>query len=1158
MEGTKNVPVVHEIMQEMDPDVVLLQEIWLRSENANQEFLRYFPDYDWKLKLADEKKEVEEALQTKRLSHWGTALGVKKGLTDNFLDIDSKNGNNVIALAEIKGVEILLGSLYLPTRGKDHQFEEETAALTGALEMNMGERPVILGGDLNCDIDSTVSRIAVWQCFLEDNDLCDHQTGGVTHRHHIWGNRNELDRFVTRGIMPVNNKVLTDYTGHSDHTPILSSYKLEIKKKKKPALGGKVAVKINMKKLKEQLDWFMMITDEVSVELDSYLDNVPLDTACGIISRCIFKVALGCTGQKEFQSQKKRKQRRIMISRELMKERRKLRKQWRRRKNGEGNRSWEELKEMSRRVKEEMRREADEGERKLNERIIETARRDPMSTFKLLRDLKQKTSTTSELPSKITGYDKTYEDPYIMEGIRSLFEIQTTLDVKEFFEPDLFHLAKVKMRAKDEQGVPEGDQLHMTRRQFDEVLRGLKTGKSPDIYGLSNDLLKLSGQKMKDLVYKHCQKSLETCDTGGITRNFGRGVVMKKSASKPPTEISSWRKIVSNPVIPNIIQIFAMRTIEEKAREHQTDLQLGFTRGVDLGLVVALRNEVQAHCWRKKTQLIFVSLDLRSCFPSISRQHLLMLLSDILSPAEYRLVKELYSNTFSTIQVAGQETDLMEATRGLVEGGFLSPTLAKVHIATLLRMVKEIGMNAEVNFSEDTVGDGAAAVADDVCGWLVGEDADEKAQRFLDIAEKWGNMFFSEFNSAKCEIICSEKVTEATMNRVFTINNQEVKKVNESVHLGTIITRKPNPTRAVKERITKCRKMVSATICYFSTRSVVTLAIRIELYRTTYKAVLMYSQDSTAHRRGDFTMLENFQLNLLRSMLGLSGKSRKVAVLLMCGIQYIESDCWRRRINLLRTALYQTDTIATRFIKLNISTETPSWSSSTAREVERLCEEVGMEQEHLMNTTKENFKENLKLIFQGRDIRKMAREVEDSSVDTRTLLVPSAKPFGGVFEILKTDFSENDNNHAKSVAKILSGDIWKHWVDGMPGPCRMCLQFKGERHTDTVLHMLSSQCCIAWTPKVHSSSVRLRNFIAEKFPTNLFSSILADETKRVQFWLRPESLHLLGDNAISPQDIQSSRLGVILRGHLHLLWATRKSLHEEYGLTAGVEYADSE
>ena len=94
------------------------------------------------------------------------------------------------------------------------------------------------------------------------------------------------------------------------------------------------------------------------------------------------------------------------------------------------------------------------------------------------------------------------------------------------------------------------------------------------------------------------------------------------------------------------------------------------------------------------------------------------------------------------------------------------------------------------------------------------------------------------------------------------------------------------------------------SVCYFSTRSVVNVSTRLQLFRSTFKAILMYSMDSTNHRRSDFAEVETFQINCLRSILGLSDKSKRLAVLVMCGLYSLETDIWRRRFSLLRSAIY--------------------------------------------------------------------------------------------------------------------------------------------------------------------------------------------------------------------------------------------------------------
>ena len=42
IEGTKHNSVLLEIINDEDPDIILIQEIWLRSQNVQEDFLRYF------------------------------------------------------------------------------------------------------------------------------------------------------------------------------------------------------------------------------------------------------------------------------------------------------------------------------------------------------------------------------------------------------------------------------------------------------------------------------------------------------------------------------------------------------------------------------------------------------------------------------------------------------------------------------------------------------------------------------------------------------------------------------------------------------------------------------------------------------------------------------------------------------------------------------------------------------------------------------------------------------------------------------------------------------------------------------------------------------------------------------------------------------------
>ena len=64
------------------------------------------------------------------------------------------------------------------------------------------EASIVMMGDTNIDVDSSAKRIAAWLKLLEDHDLNDCRSGNITHKHHITGKENELDRVIFRGAEP--------------------------------------------------------------------------------------------------------------------------------------------------------------------------------------------------------------------------------------------------------------------------------------------------------------------------------------------------------------------------------------------------------------------------------------------------------------------------------------------------------------------------------------------------------------------------------------------------------------------------------------------------------------------------------------------------------------------------------------------------------------------------------------------------------------------------------------------------------------------------------------------------------------------------------------------------------------------------------------------
>ena len=186
MEGLGNSPAVLEIRNKVNPEIIALQETWLRSYR-NAEFAEMLRSHYWIFKNADSQLNEEDMVTMKNLSFHGVALGVDETLREKVSEINVQH-RNMIAIKLNLEQKHLIVNLYLPTRGKDLEFEEAVDAVKVILEENAEDGDIVtLMGDLNVSTSSSTRRKLVWSSLLTEFDLQDNITGVNTHLHHSTG-----------------------------------------------------------------------------------------------------------------------------------------------------------------------------------------------------------------------------------------------------------------------------------------------------------------------------------------------------------------------------------------------------------------------------------------------------------------------------------------------------------------------------------------------------------------------------------------------------------------------------------------------------------------------------------------------------------------------------------------------------------------------------------------------------------------------------------------------------------------------------------------------------------------------------------------------------------------------------------------------------------
>ena len=620
---------------------------------------------------------------------------------------------------------------------------------------------------------------------------------------------------------------------------------------------------------------------------------------------------------------------------------------------------------------------------------------------------------------------------------------------------------------------------------------------------------------------------LEERDIGGLVRNFGKGTIIIKKPGKPTTLIGTWRKIVVNNTPNNVIQYKVQPGIEEKVRRIQTRNQLGFTAGVPVMNAVVAHQELQMISKKIKKTLFFGVLDLQSCFPRICREQMLLLATQILSPAEWDLLSQIYHQTWGEIRVEQQRSRPAKGDIGSIEGGVLSVQILKIYISVLLLALKRAGFSAEVDLTSRKIRAGALGIADDI---LLFSWCPKVMVQMLLICQHWSDAFRATFSPSKSVIVIQRTSGDEAEYGPFYMNGEELKIVDTAEHLGIPISSTgDNSSTLVEERLSKGRRGIHGTIAVFDPRSFINTALKMELWRKQYRAVVLFGLDTTEVKMGQQRKIEQFQIKVLRGMMRLSSRASSAKVRLLAGVPTMSLEILKARFGSLNSIL-NGETLAALYCTLAWECRMRgTWTYETVYKLQRILQEEGIDNKmnapSAFQLIKKEFKTGIKNILMGAEVRKIQKDLKKTS---NVYSVPQS-PFKTVHPLINSDFSSFSAKLVRAFSAVYCGDFYKNFSK----KCFLCLhkQIKPEDehlYLDNTAHLLSNYCEVAKSPESEAQVSHIKYIMGIIRPNSPISTEVVSQTFWVRFILNPTCLSL-GSSTVPIDVLQQTALDTVIK-----------------------------
>ena len=315
------------------------------------------------------------------------------------------------------------------------------------------------------------------------------------------------------------------------------------------------------------------------------------------------------------------------------------------------------------------------------------------------------------------------------------------------------------------------------------------------------------------------------------------------------------RPVILLPILRKILSNIVLRRIQPKVGQFLADSQAAYRPNRSTSDIVWAYKWIVANTQISKIKVYITGIDMSSAFDTIQCEQLISIVKKFLDEDEVRMIQLLLSNTTLDVRINTAETEPFSSNMGSLQGDALSGVLFNIYFEESLRRVRTFRHEMDSDDGEES-GKGApnflpqeAIYADDA-DFLTTSEEEKKT-----ITEKIGEILLRDnlkVNSSKTE------QTEIFRGDRNTERWRTVKK------LGYLLGDTEDIQRRKQLSITSMNRLNHIWI----RKDHVSEKLRLKLYSTLVKPVLMYNSSTWGLTQKDTKGLDAFHRQQLRQLIG--------------------------------------------------------------------------------------------------------------------------------------------------------------------------------------------------------------------------------------------------------------------------------------------------
>ena len=668
---------------------------------------------------------------TTKRNKWGT--GMLQCKDEDVTEIDT--GNNRFQLVNMDGV--MLVNVYLPsnTGGTEGNEEYEICLkeLEEKLEQECGDQEIIIAGDVNYQPHHCQRRLDALTSLMTRFNLTRHVPSVPTYFGHN-GDRSTLDQCLTsQGISKVKYKVITnEHLPGNASTHAMVNWTMEVQTTDRPKHieKGEEDNGSSLFRKFPRVNWELGLDRELyTIKEEAYL-RVGVQICSGLppawkisviqdllseasdIARIRRTTSAGEEAAIEISAIEKRiseTSRELRIRRagyfnkgneRYWSSRQLLDKYPEKRKKIVEVQKLEKLlsaerKKLSREITKDVDRDEEDENEELILALIEGRSRDFYSGVKNTKVLK------NEVPQSIFHNNKWYHNKDVLDVFVLAAEEQSgearnipgsKIDKNYVYRKDTVAMQTLLSKT-DNTRFKE-----ISADGFNKLIYSVKGNKSQDVFGTQIEHLRYLSSDSKDVVrsifndmlkdissYKHCLLSI------------AQACMLHKGKGKPKHVMKSYRRVQVCPVPQKLIQSHVTSQAINAVKEHDLDMQWGFTPGVSFLQSSIARESISKLAVEKGDRVYLIAADVESAF---SRTDRICQLSELGIQGEFGKLflfsAMFFTNTNVVMKSDGCFSSVFAEHQGAPQGALGSPRYFKQYEVPLDNRLKaeDVGYKA--------------------------------------------------------------------------------------------------------------------------------------------------------------------------------------------------------------------------------------------------------------------------------------------------------------------------------------------------------------------------------------------------------------------------------------------------------------------------------